>query len=270
MAQSNKPSTDLGFAKVVSQRAFEDIAAQLRNMIASGRFKPGDRLPMEPTLSAQFKVSRNTTREALRALELAGLIELRKGAAGGAYVLPGNDSVVVDGLVNLYHLGAISPLQLTEYRIWLSAVVVRVACERATEEDLADLEANVVAVSEARASGDFQRKERLQREFHVRLAQATRNPLLETTMRGIMEVLGEFIRSIGPNDNTYAVGSRARLLAHLRRRDANAAVAEMTELLESLHVHYLSRWQRQETAGLQEVAVESGDRLSGEPVTGAG
>lgn len=250
MAQPTKPSADLQFEKVVSQRAFEDIAAQLRNMIATGRLKPGDRLPMEPALSAQFNVSRNTTREALRALELAGLIELRKGAAGGAYVLPGNDNVVVDGLVNLYHLGAITPLQLTEYRIWLSAVVVRVACERATEEDLADLEANFAAVGVARANGDFQRKAQLQREFHIRLAQATRNPLLETTMRGIMEVLGEFIRNIGPNDNAYALGSRQRFLRHLRRRDADAAVAEMTELLERLHVNYLSLWQRQEAMGI--------------------
>ena len=57
---------------------------------------------------------------------------MRKGAAGGAFVLPGDSGAIVTGLKDLYHLGAITPQQLTDARIWLSDVVVRVACQRAT------------------------------------------------------------------------------------------------------------------------------------------
>ena len=111
----------LGFAPIAPQRAFEDIAAQIRDLVAGGKLKPGDRLPAERDLSAKFNVSRNTLREALRALELSGMIELRKGASGGAFVLPGNSGVVVNGLRDLYHLGAITPEHLTEARISISA-----------------------------------------------------------------------------------------------------------------------------------------------------
>ncbi|GAA5232350.1 FadR family transcriptional regulator [Verticiella sediminum] len=248
MEDHSSPDSPLEFVPIVPQRAFEDIAGQIRGLIASGRLKPGDRLPAERKLSAQFNVSRNTMREALRALELSGLVELRKGAAGGAFVLPGSPDVIVNGLMNLYHLGAISPAQLTEARIWLTAVVVRVACERVTEEDLAALEANIAAATAARDAGDFERRARLQVEFHVRLAETTRNPVLHATMMGVSEVLQEFIRGIGPSDNPYVLPSRRRFMQHLRKRDADAAVAEMTKLLERLRVSYLSQWEAKQRA----------------------
>jgi len=234
--------SSLGFEPIAPSRAFEEIAAQIRELVATGRLKPGDRLPAERDLSAKFKVSRNTLREALRALELSGMIELRKGAAGGAFVLPGNSGVVVNGLRDLYHLGAIKPEHLTEARVWLSEIVVRVACERLTEEDLKALEANVAQATKADKAGNFQERADLHREFHNLLAAATRNPIIEITMEGVMEVMREFVKAIGPSDNPYTLPSRRRLLKHLRARDADAAVAEMNKFLERLQANYMELW----------------------------
>lgn len=235
----------LEFTPVVPQRAFEDIAEQIRGLIASGRLKPGDRLPAERKLSTQFNVSRNTVREAFRALELSGMIELRKGAYGGAFVLPGSPDVIVNGLLNLYHLGAISPVKLTEARIWLNSIVVRAACERLTDDDLARLEANVEAAAQAQKAGDFEARARIHLQFYVILASITQNPIIETVMQAVIGVMAEFIRSIGPGDNPYTLPSRKRLLKHLRTRDADAAVEEMTKLLERLHAGYLTLWESQ-------------------------
>jgi DNA-binding FadR family transcriptional regulator len=237
------PASALGFAPIAPQRAFEDIAAQIRDLVASGKLKPGDRLPAERDLSAKFNVSRNTLREALRALELAGMIELRKGASGGAFVLPGSSGVVVNGLRDLYHLGAITPEHLTEARIWLSAIVVRVACERITEADLQRLEANVEAAARAHKAGNFEERATLHREFHTILAASTRNPIIEITMEAVMEVMRKFIERIGPSDNNYTLPSRRRLIKHLRDRDADAAVAEMTKFLERLQSKYMDLWK---------------------------
>ena len=137
------------FSAISPSRAVDEIAAQVREMIATGKIKPGDRLPSERDLSARLGVSRNTLREALRALENAGIVEMRKGATGGAFVLHGSSDVIVGGMRDLYHLGAITPQQFTEARMWLSEVVVRVASERATEEDFAALEANIDASAKA-------------------------------------------------------------------------------------------------------------------------
>jgi GntR family transcriptional repressor for pyruvate dehydrogenase complex len=238
----------LGFAPITPQRAFEEIAAQIRELVASGKLKPGDRLPAERGLSAKFNVSRNTLREALRALELSGMIELRKGATGGAFVLPGSSGVIVNGLRDLYHLGAITPQHLTEARIWLSAIVVRVACERLTEEDLQALEANVEAAVQAQKAGNFEARADLHREFHNLLAAATRNPIIQVTMEGVMEVMRQFVKGIGPSENPYTLPSRRRLLKHLRARDADAAVLEMTKFLQRLEVKYLDLWNERQKA----------------------
>lgn len=217
-------------------------------MIAGGKLKPGDRLPAERELSARLHVSRNTLREALRALEHAGIIEMRKGASGGAFVLPGSSSVIVNGLRDLYHLGAITPEQLTEARIWLSEVVVRVACERATEDDLAALDANIDAAAAMAAGANFEERARLNREFHVILARATRNLIMVITMESLMAVFALFIARIGPSDNPFILPSRKRFIKHLRARDVDSAVAEMTKVLGRLKTQYLSQWDARSAA----------------------
>lgn len=235
-------SSLLQFDAIAPARAVDEIAAQVRDMIASGKLKPGDRLPAERDLSTQLHVSRNTLREALRALEHAGIVEMRKGATGGAFVLPGSSDVIVNGMRDLYHLGAITPQQLTEARIWLSEIVVKVACERATEEDFAALEANIEAAARAHAAGQFDERQFLHREFHLILARATRNPIIAITMEGVMAVFGKFIEQIGPSENPFTLPSRRRFMKHLRARDADAAVQEMAKLLQRLHSKYLTLW----------------------------
>jgi len=236
------------FSAITPHRAFEEIADQIRGMVAAGRLRPGDRLPPERELAATFRVSRNTLREALRALELAGMIESRKGATGGAFVRSGNPQVVVGGMRDLYHLGAITPEHLTEARIWFSEMVVRVVCERATGADFDALQANVDAMARADAAGDFDERQRLNREFHLILARATRNPIVAITMEGVMAVLGQFIAQIGPGSNPFTLPSRERFMRHLRARDADAAVAEMAQFLKRMQRSYLAQWKARELA----------------------
>src|SRR5512140_64979 len=143
------------FRPIRPARAFEEIAAQIRAELAEGRLRVGSRLPSERALSEQFGVSRNTLREALRSLEHAGLIRLQKGAHGGAFISERSGDAIIAGLMDMYHLGAIRPAQLTEARIWLEEIIVREACRRATEQDFEALEANVREAEEATRAGDF-------------------------------------------------------------------------------------------------------------------
>ncbi|MBC5767306.1 FadR/GntR family transcriptional regulator [Ramlibacter albus] len=242
------PASDIVFAAISPARAVDEIAAQVRAMVADGRLKPGDRLPSERELSLRLNVSRNTLREALRTLEHAGLIEMRKGASGGAFVRSGDAGAIVTGMSDLYHLGAITPQQLTEVRLWLSELVVRIACERATAQDFAALDANVAAATRAHEAGRFDERQKLHREFHVILARATQNPILAVTMESVMGVFGQFIEKIGPSENPFTLPSRKRFLKHLNERDADAAVAEMSKHLKRLHSQYLARWNEMAAA----------------------
>lgn len=239
-AAMSRTASVIGIEPISSQRVFQEVADQLRRNISEGRLKPGDKLPAERDLAAMFNVSRNTMREALRALELSGLIELKLGATGGAFVVEGSSNAVVNGMRDLYFLGAITPENLTEARIALSTVVIQIACARWTEEDLATLEHNIAAAALAQSQGDFAERTKRHQAFHVLLAKITRNPILIATTEGILEITRQFVRVIGPTeDQNYTLASRKKLLRHLRNRDAMEAVQEMTTTLSKLHQGYM-------------------------------
>jgi GntR family transcriptional regulator, transcriptional repressor for pyruvate dehydrogenase complex len=244
-ASASGPSpAPLEFRPIRASRAFEEIAAQIRSELAQGRLRVGSRLPSERALAEQFGVSRNTLREALRSLEHAGLIRLQKGATGGAFITEGSSDAIGTGLLDMYHLGAIRPAQLTEARIWLEEIIVREACRRATAPDCDALEANVQAAGDAAKAGEFEKSVALHLEFHRMLARLTGNPIMVTVMDGVLGVLTHFIGQIGEQTNPYVLPSRRRLLKHLRERDSDAAVAEMSGYLRKLQTAYLSQAER--------------------------
>src|ERR1700749_4349871 len=129
------------FSRVSVGRISEIIVEQIRLLMRQGQLKPGDRLPPERDLCERFGVSRVTVREALRMLESSGLVEIRVGARGGAFVTSPTTDRVGEGLADMLPLSAISAADVTEVRIVLEIGIVPLVCERATEEDLADLEA---------------------------------------------------------------------------------------------------------------------------------
>lgn len=228
------------FEAIRSARAFEDIAAQIRMEMTERRLQVGDKLPSERVLAEQFGVSRNTLREALRSLEHAGLIELRKGASGGAFIREGRGEAVTTGLMDMYQLGAVQPAQLTQARIWLEAIVVREACARAKAADIAELQANIQAVGEASKLGDFQARAALNLGFHRILARMTGNPIIVVFVEGLLEMLAHFIGTIGAYENAFILPSRRRFMKHFEAGDADAAVAEMQASLQRLQKNYLS------------------------------
>jgi DNA-binding FadR family transcriptional regulator len=229
------------FNAIRSARAFEEIATQIRNELIAGRLKVGSRLPSERALSEQFGVSRNTLREALRSLEHGGLIRLQKGASGGAFISERSGQAIVTGLLDMYHLGAIRPAQLTEARIWLETIIVREACTRATPEDIAALNRCIEEAEAAAAAGNFPLRAEKNIDFHRILARMTGNPIMVIVMSGVLDVLQHFIRTIGDYHNAFVLPSRRRFMKHLAEGDVGAAVAEMESSLKRLQRNYLSR-----------------------------
>src|SRR5438445_1009932 len=119
------------FETVRTSRLFEEICNRIRENIAAGSLKPGDKLPAERELAVQFGVSRTVLREALRSLEIAGLVRLTKGAHGGAVILDGG-SALTRSFKDMITLGRVTIEDLTEARVLLEDAIVRLACERAT------------------------------------------------------------------------------------------------------------------------------------------
>ena len=223
------------FSPARPQRTFEVIGDQIREQVRSGALKPGDKLPAERALAEQFGTSRNAVREALRALEHAGLITLQKGAHGGAFVTDGDPGAVAQSMQDLLHLGGMSLDDVTEARLLIESAVVEAVISHATESDIDRLQENVDAVEALTRVGDLDAKADLNMAFHTQLAEATGNPVLILIMRLLMDLLRQVHRPITAEDTADIIQSRRRFLKQLRDRNADGAAKEMSDHLRHLH-----------------------------------
>ena len=220
------------FSRVGLGRISEVIVEQIRLLMRQGLLKPGDRLPPERDLCERFGVSRVTVREALRTLESSGLVEIRVGAKGGAFVTTPSSSRVGEGLADLLTLSVISASDVTEVRMILEAGIVPLVCERATEEDLADLEKLCEQAQQAVRDGSYTMEMSL--EFHTRVAAATHNPavsMLVDSFRGPILMSLQEAKVAAPEMGGLGSQEHERFVEAIRRKDADAASRIMREHL---------------------------------------
>jgi DNA-binding FadR family transcriptional regulator len=221
------------------RRAFDEILSQVRALIAQGDLPPGSRLPSERALAEQFEVSRNTIREALRMLEISGLVELKRGASGGAFVTAGSPGLAAQSFSDALQSRPFSINDVTEALLWVSTIEVRVACERISDADILALEANVAEVERLTDESRWHEKAMIHLDFHLLLAEAINNPVLVLIVRSLMQVLKDVVLRVGPTQDDYIIKSRRRLLAYLRKRDVNGAITEMERYTRKLHSLWL-------------------------------
>lgn len=223
-----------------ARRLFEDVADQIRARIEAGGLREGDRLPTERELAKSLGFSRNTVREALRALEHAGLLQQRPGVNGGAYVHSSGTDVIRIAFEDLVRLGSIQPVDLIEVRMVVGRELVRLACERMEETDLAALDGNLGMTVAAAKAGDQLLRVRHSLEFHKLLARASKNPVLVIITDVLTDITMEFVRAIGPMPNEFALRSQQRLLSALRAGHCEKAMAEMETYLHTVLTNYFN------------------------------
>ena len=155
---------------------FTTIADQMEEMMAAGRISHGDRLPAERQLAAHLKVSRSTVREAIRVLEQKGLVEIRRGRKGGAYVRPPVHRLPAEDLGALERL---SLNQITDFRLTIEGHITALAARTADPTDIRRLKRQLETARALMNRG----RERVDayieadRALHICVAQIAGNPL---------------------------------------------------------------------------------------------
>jgi DNA-binding FadR family transcriptional regulator len=223
---------ELAFQQIKTRRVFEEICEQIRNRLASGALKPGDKLPAERDLAVEFKVSRPAVREALRTLEISGVVSLQKGVKGGAFIRDGNPAMLTQSLQDLMFLGRVSLRSLAEARVLINGVVTKLACERATEEDFQAIEDNINFIE---SSDDMLHRADAGVMFFRLIARATRNEVLMMLVDSLSDIIRVVIDRTGRIARPELVAVRRRILKAMRARDAVAATAAMNEYLGVVH-----------------------------------
>jgi GntR family transcriptional repressor for pyruvate dehydrogenase complex len=216
-------------SRVSIGRISEVIVDQVRLLIRQGQLTAGDRLPSERELCERFGVSRVTVREALRVLEANGLVEIRVGARGGAFVTAPSSRLVGEGIADLISLATLTAGEVTEARRVFELGIVPLVCERATEEDIAALY-EICDRSAAALKGDEYPLE-LSAEWHERFAQAAHNravAMLVASLHGPLIMSLERAREAAPLHGRLGVEEHRALVDAIAARDRRRA----TELMD--------------------------------------
>jgi DNA-binding FadR family transcriptional regulator len=184
------------FEKVSNrQRLSEIIANKIKKAIFEEKLVPGDKLPSEKELAESFGTSRTTTREALRLLEISGLLSIKPGQDGGSFVIQPDITRLQAIVSDLIRAKSLTIEHFTQARMILEPSIVEEVIKNITEEEIELLEQNV-----DRAESEMKKEEpRLVSNniiFHKILAECTRNPLIVMVLNLINDFLKSYLRAI--------------------------------------------------------------------------
>jgi DNA-binding FadR family transcriptional regulator len=215
------------FSPVTVARTSSSIADQIRRAILAGKLSKGERLPPERELAEQFGVSRVSVRDALRALEAMGLIEVRVGARGGAFVTAPTGTLVGQTISDMMMMEVLTPEDIVEARLIVELGTVTLAVARATEENVAALRDLDERARKALAAKTYTRE--LSWDFHALLALAAQNVAVEGLTRSFRNSLSMHpIRTReGARGHERTVEEHGRILEAVERRDGPTARREL-------------------------------------------
>ncbi len=230
----------------LSSRLYRRVADELAASIRSGKFASGDKLPSERDLAEHFGVSRPTIREAMIALEIYGVVEIRPGS--GNYVADGSGAN--DGEVQDLDVGA---FELIEARIIIESGAAGVAAAVISDADLEYLES---LVGQMRGH-DEHTLEKADQQFHLHVAQVTNNGPLINIIKELWELRTSSLLASSIMQRAKGGGLAARvrehehILAALKSRDPVAARLAMQEHLEKVREYLLEATETEELESLR-------------------
>ena len=217
------------FVPLKTKRAFEEVSEQIKELIFTGVFRPGDKLPAERELAAQFAVGRIVVREALRVLENSGFIYIKQGSDGGAFVKEIGAAPVTQSIADMVRLGKITFDHLAESRLAIEKMILEFVVRRADEEDLRLLKENIEQSERVLLTGV--RATETNVGFHVLLAKASRNPLFEMIQESISRIVYTFLQRLKTDVaySTRVVQYHKDIFRAIQRKDQTLAKKLMEE-----------------------------------------
>jgi len=213
------------------RKVYEGILLQIHQIIQEQNLRPGDKLPSERELSEKLGAGRSSVREALRALELLGLIETRRGE--GTFLKHYRHNRLIDILGFFILRDAKTKKDLIEMRRMLELDAVRLACRRATDKHFEEME-RILAIAEERVErGEVPTEEDYQ--FHRVICRSSRNSILHRIWTPLVEYSNSVrIESLSREGRARtAVMEHRQIMEAIREGNVNVAVERMRHHLEN-------------------------------------
>lgn len=217
------------------RKVAQHVIREVQRMVLSGEVRPGDRLPSERVWSERLAVTRQNVREALRVLEVLGLVERRP--RGGTYVSNREFEQAFLPILSRLRSDERVMADITELRRVLEPAVCALAAQRVNDESLADIRHAHEDLARSQEQGDdsFERAA----DFHLAIARATKNRAISALMTILTELISTWrgdarqrLRSFDPRP------SRNAIVSALERRDPASAWAAMVTHLDEVSLAY--------------------------------
>ena len=204
MQQSEPPPTDdmknideTLFKPIKKNRLYEDIVDYVKRLIIQGKLKPSDKLPSERDLAERFAVGRPTVREAIRTLELMGLVEVHHGQKGTTIKSPELDTYmdsVREQMSWMIQIKRTTLQQLAEVRDSLETRIALLAAERATKGQLMDMKITLDEMKSCTEDVDAYLEKGI--EFHKIMARATQNPIFHAVWTAFADLIFKYYKAL--------------------------------------------------------------------------
>jgi GntR family transcriptional repressor for pyruvate dehydrogenase complex len=219
------------FEVIRKNKVYEEVALQLERLILR-KLQPGDKLPAERELADMLKVSRGSIRDAIRSLELMGLVEPRQGV--GTVVCEVSAESLISPLTGLLVRQEQHISELLDFRKMLEPNLAARAASRATAEEIAELENILARQEEKMRRGELAIDE--DSEFHYNVAVASNNSVVLKLLDVLMDLLRESReRSLQMEGRQQkSIMGHRRILAAIKRHDTEGAKVAMRRHIEDV------------------------------------
>ncbi|BFM18118.1 FadR/GntR family transcriptional regulator [Maricurvus nonylphenolicus] len=225
-----KAATD----EIQVQRLYLQIYKKISTMIHNGDFQPGERLPSERALAEQFNVSRPPLREAIIALEVMGLVEVKPGS--GVYVREQAEETETNTTQEPEDLPG--PFEILEARMHFEAAAAALAAERIGNNELQLLSQLLGQLKQFNEDKDADAAEKVDQQFHMVIADACRNSAITSTIRWLWElrnqseISAQFHQDLRTEGSLPTIQDHEDILSALMQRDSQLAREAMQKHLQ--------------------------------------
>ncbi|HBC96528.1 MAG TPA: FadR family transcriptional regulator [Clostridium sp.] len=226
------------FTPIKNTKVYEQVIEQIENMIIDGTLKKGDRLPSERELVGHLKVSRTSIREALRALQVMGLIESRQGE--GNFIRENFENTLFEPLSVMFMLQGGKPDEIMEVRKIIEVQTANLAAEKINEKQLENLKR---IADTFKTSKNEENNVKLDKKFHYEIAQAAGNFLIINILNAMSFLMDAFLKDarrkiLVNKENFKALAEQhGRIYGALKLHDSKMASDEMKKHLDFTSKH---------------------------------
>ncbi len=228
------------FTAIKTTKVYEQVIEQIKEMVSNGTLKRGDKLPSERELSVQLGVSRASIREALRALEVIGLLDCRQGE--GNFIKENFGDSLFEPLSIMFMLNKSEPQEVFELRTIIEVETAALAAKLITEEELKELKQLIDMMKNCE---DEDQQSKLDKDFHYNIAKASKNFLILTILNTVSTLIDSLIKDarlqILKNESNKNVIDyhHERIYNALTKRDSQEASTIMRMHMELVNENFI-------------------------------